>query len=213
HRQITQGVFSPLIKGAYYYIDTEEKAAALTFDVVWEPGETGRILDVLDRYGVSGTFFLSGKWVRKHPDLAREILIRGHEIGYHGYAHQRLTELSDEALLKEFNLMEEALREELNVSSELFRPPYGDLDSRVFNFAAERGYNVVLWSVDPHDWLNPGVDKIVGRVANDTHSGAIILLHSNASQAVDALPLIIQSLRMKEYEILPFTELKEKGQE
>ena len=60
HRQITMGVFSPLVKGAYYHVETEEKAVALTFDVVWEPGETGRILDVLDRFNVHGTFFLSG---------------------------------------------------------------------------------------------------------------------------------------------------------
>jgi polysaccharide deacetylase family sporulation protein PdaB len=204
------GVFSPLVQGAYYHVETEEKAVALTFDVVWEPGETGRILDVLDRFNVHGTFFLSGAWVRKNPDLAREILIRGHELGYHGYVHKNMTELDDEALSKEFDLMEEALREELNVSAELFRPPYGEIDSRLIDFAERRGYTTVLWTIDPHDWLDPGVDKIIGRVVERVQKGAIILLHSSASQSVDALPMIIQSLKMKGYEINSFSELREK---
>ncbi len=209
HRQVLQDVFSPTVKGAYYYVVTEEKAAALTFDVVWEPGETGRILDELDRYNVRATFFVTGTWVRKNPDLAREILIRGHEIAQHSYSHKHLVDLDDEKLAAEFDLMEEALREELNMVVSLFRPPYGELDQRVFDEASRRGYVTVLWSIDPHDWLNPGVDKIVGRVVQKLHNGAIIILHTSSSQSADALPLIIQSLKMNGYEILTVTELLE----
>ncbi|MBS4008243.1 MAG: polysaccharide deacetylase family protein [Clostridium sp.] len=211
HRQIVQGVFSPTTKGVYYQIETEEKAVAFTFDVVWEPGETGRILDILDRYKIQATFFLTGTWVRNNPDLAREIVLRGHEIGHHGYSHKRLTELEEKALTEEFALMEETLREELQIRTVLFRPPYGEVDQRLFNFASEQGFTTVLWSIDPHDWLNPGVDKIISRVLKKAHNGAIILFHTNATQAVDALPVIIQSLKMKGYQIMPFTKLLTTG--
>ncbi len=211
HRQIIQGVFSPTTKGVYYYIETEEKAVAFTFDVVWEPGETGRILEILDRYNILATFFLTGTWVRYNPVLAREILLRGHEVGHHGYSHKSLTELEDKGLAEEFALMEEALQEELQVKTVLFRPPYGEVDQRLFNFASEQGYTTVLWSIDPHDWLNPGVDKIISRVLKNAHNGAIILFHTNATQAVDALPVIIQSLKMKGYQIIPFTQLMATG--
>jgi polysaccharide deacetylase family sporulation protein PdaB len=207
HKQITEGVFSRIIRGVYYHVETESKAVALTFDAIWEPGETGRILDTLDRYQVRATFFLTGSWVRHNPDLAREILIRGHEIGHHGYSHKRLPEVDDEELSNEFAMMEETLREELNMTAYLFRPPYGEIDERVFAYASGRGYTTVLWSIDPHDWLDPGVDKIISRVVKSVHNGAIILFHTNATQSADALPVIIQSLRMHEYEILPFTEL------
>ncbi|MBS3897827.1 MAG: polysaccharide deacetylase family protein [Dethiobacter sp.] len=211
HRQIIQGVFSPTTKGVYYHIETEEKAVTFTFDVVWEPGETGRILEILDRYNIRATFFLTGTWVRYNPDLAREILLRGHEIGHHGYSHKRLTEQEDKGLAAEFALMEETLREELQVRTVLFRPPYGEVDQRLFNFASEQGYTTVLWSIDPHDWLNPGVDKIISRVLKNAHNGAIILFHTNATQAVEALPVIIQSLKMKGYQIIPFTQLMATG--
>lgn len=211
HRQIIQGVFSPLIKGAYYHVETDEQAVAFTFDVVWEPGFVAEILDVLDRYNTRATFFLTGTWMRKNSTLAREILMRGHEIGHHGYSHQRLTELTDEAVEKEFAQMEEALREELNLTTDLFRPPYGELDNRIADFAAGRGYRTVLWSINPHDWLDPGKDKIISRVIKNLHSGAIITFHTSSTQTIEALPLIIQSLRMKEYEILKFSELMERG--
>lgn len=142
--------------------------------------------------------------------MAREILLRGHEMGHHGYAHKRLTELSVEELDNEFLLMEEALQEELRMSTQLFRPPYGDINQDVFDYISTRGYTSVLWSIDPHDWLDPGVDKIITRVIQQVHNGAIILLHTNATQSVEALPVIIQSLKMQEYEIIPITELLEK---
>ncbi|MBS3887335.1 MAG: polysaccharide deacetylase family protein [Dethiobacter sp.] len=210
-RQIIQGVLSPTTKGVYYHVETEEKAVAFTFDVVWEPGETGRILDILDRYNIRATFFLTGMWVRYNSALAREIILRGHEIGHHGYSHKRLTELEDKGLTEEFAMMEETLREELNSRTVLFRPPYGEVDQRLYNYASEQGYTTVLWSIDPHDWLNPGVDKIISRVLKNAHNGAIILFHTNATQAVDALPIIIQSLKMKGYQIIPFTQLLATG--
>ncbi|MBS4022407.1 MAG: polysaccharide deacetylase family protein [Dethiobacter sp.] len=209
HNQILSDVFSPSTKGALYRVRTSQNVVALTFDAVWEPAETGRILDVLDRYQVRATFFLTGNWVRYNPDLAREILIRGHEIGQHSQNHQVLTGLKDEELAREFRLMEETLREELNCQAFLFRPPYGEVNQQVYNYANDRGYTTVLWSIDPHDWLNPGVDQIVSRVIKNLHKGAIIMFHTSSTQAVDALPLIIQGLRMKDYSILTVSQLLE----
>ena len=50
---------------------------------------TPRILDVLERQGISGSFFVPGFTAERHPDLIREIGQRGHEIGSHGYLHER----------------------------------------------------------------------------------------------------------------------------
>jgi peptidoglycan/xylan/chitin deacetylase (PgdA/CDA1 family) len=205
HEQIIRGVFSPLLRGVIYRVETDRKVVSLTFDVVWMPAETGKILDVLDRYQLSATFFLTGNWVRRNPDLAREIIMRGHEIGQHTFSHQRLPELGDNELTREFEQMEKALRDELNVTTELFRPPYGEIDERVRDFAAARGYTTVLWSVDPHDWLNPGAEPLARNVLQKVHPGAIILLHTSAGQLPEALPAIIEGLRAKGFAILPLS--------
>lgn len=50
---------------------------------------TPRILDLLDKHGINGTFFTPGFVAERHPDLMREIIARGNELGHHGYLHER----------------------------------------------------------------------------------------------------------------------------
>ena len=209
HNQVLQDVFSPIPKGAVYRVETPDKVVAVTFDVVWEPGNIEKILDILDHYEIQATFFLTGSWLRKNATLARDITLHGHEIGQHSQNHKNLTELKDEDLTREFDLMEETLQEELSLVTNLFRPPLGELDQRICDYAKTRGYTTVLWSINPHDWLEPGVDKIVSRVVKNIHNGAIILFHTNSTQSIEALPLVIQSLKMKGYNTLTVSEMLE----
>jgi len=51
-------------------------------------GNTRRILDLLDRHGLKGTFFILGWVAERAPDLVREIARRGHEVACHGYGHE-----------------------------------------------------------------------------------------------------------------------------
>ena len=48
-----------------------------------------RILDLLDRYGIRTCFFIPGWIVERYPAQCEEILRRGHEVGQHGYLHER----------------------------------------------------------------------------------------------------------------------------
>src|SRR4051812_16251885 len=54
------------------------------------------ILELFAQYNVVGTFFVLGWVAEKFPQLVREIAAAGHEIGSHGYAHQRLMRLKPE---------------------------------------------------------------------------------------------------------------------
>jgi peptidoglycan/xylan/chitin deacetylase (PgdA/CDA1 family) len=62
-----------------------------------------RILDLLDRYGLKTCFFIPGWIVERYPALCEEIVRRGHEVGHHGYLHEKPFFLSgrdeEEALL------------------------------------------------------------------------------------------------------------------
>ncbi|MEN8006828.1 MAG: DUF3473 domain-containing protein [Candidatus Krumholzibacteriota bacterium] len=51
-------------------------------------------LDMLDRFGVKGTFFVLGWTAERHPDVVREIAHRGHEIGCHSYGHPEVFKLT-----------------------------------------------------------------------------------------------------------------------
>jgi len=51
-----------------------------------------RLLDMLDRVQVSGSFYVPSVIAELHPDMVREIGARGHEIGLHGHLHERVAE-------------------------------------------------------------------------------------------------------------------------
>jgi polysaccharide deacetylase family protein (PEP-CTERM system associated) len=53
-------------------------------------GNTSRILDILDEFGVKATFFVLGWVAERKPALVMEIARRGHEVASHGYGHQRI---------------------------------------------------------------------------------------------------------------------------
>jgi peptidoglycan-N-acetylglucosamine deacetylase len=54
------------------------------------PLNTGRYLDFLERHGMRCTFFTVGDVARRHPELIREIVARGHEIASHSSDHVTL---------------------------------------------------------------------------------------------------------------------------
>jgi len=48
-----------------------------------------RILNVLDRYGIKAGWYIPGWIIERYPELCREIVRRGHEVGQHGYLHEK----------------------------------------------------------------------------------------------------------------------------
>src|SRR5215472_19072316 len=55
-----------------------------------------RLLDLFDRHGIKATSFMVGAAVERHPDLAREIVRRGHEAAAHGKTWESLFALPRE---------------------------------------------------------------------------------------------------------------------
>lgn len=91
-----------------------------------------------------------------------------------------------------------------------FRPPRGRYDTRVSHIAEENGYSVVLWSVDSHEWSNPGTGAIVNRVLKSVHLGDILMFHDqggNRSQTIQALNTNLPTLHHRDYQFATVSEL------
>lgn len=125
----------------------------LTFDDGPHPVHTVSILDELARRGLSAVFFVLGQHLESLGN--RAILERaaseGHFIGNHGYAQQKLTQLTNDQIRMEVQRTE-ALIGDLDRGVKLWRPPFGDRDSRVDSVIASLGYTRMLWNVDSLDW-------------------------------------------------------------
>lgn len=192
-----------------YQVATTDKVAALTFDISWGTKTPAPVVEILKEKKVRSTFFLSGPWVMNHSELARLIKDGGHELASHGHKHINYSQLSEEGIAEQLRLAHQSIKEVLGAEPNLIRTPNGDYDDRVVRVIRAGGYEVIQWSVDSLDWMNPGVDRIINRVLSLVHPGAIILMHASDScqQTTTALPAVIDGLRAKGYRLVTVSEL------
>ena len=74
-------------QGTQTYTPDGSPCIALTIDDGPDPRYTPQILAILQRYHAKATFFVEGRYVRAHPELARAILGAGTRCGQpHGHA-------------------------------------------------------------------------------------------------------------------------------
>ncbi|EIJ79979.1 YbaN [Bacillus methanolicus PB1] len=186
-----------------------ENGVALTFNIGWGDEKAEPILDVLKKENVkAATFFLSGSWAERHPDLVDRIVKDGYEIGMLGYAYKDYTELEVEKVRQDIVKAQEVFKK-LNVKNvKLLRAPTGHFDKTTLKLADRFGYTVVHWSIDSKDWTNPGTNIIKENVSK-AKKGDIILLHASdsAKQTASALPGIIQDLKRKNLKLVTVSDM------
>ena len=179
----------------------------LTFDD-GPSGYTQQMLDLLARYGGQGTFFVLGKVAKAKPELIRAEAQGGNYVANHTYSHTSLQGISQEDFIAE---VEETRQVILDIAGDLFtldrdvrylRPPYGATDANTRQYAADAGYAVVLWDIDPQDWRRPGAEVISGHIVREAYPGAVVLLHDGGgdrTQSVAALETTLRDLSAKGY--------------
>ncbi|MBQ7383228.1 MAG: polysaccharide deacetylase family protein [Clostridia bacterium] len=183
---------------------------ALTFDDGPHPIYTPKILEILEEYGVSATFFVIGKNVENYPDAFRAILDSGCEIGNHTYTHKNMEGMNDREIRDELEQTEAAVAKACERRLSLLRPPEGSCGAPLERVSVERGYDVILWSIDTLDWAHTPSDIIARRVLSNAHDGDIILMHdyvSHGSTTLEALRIIIPELLARGYEFVTVSEL------
>jgi peptidoglycan/xylan/chitin deacetylase (PgdA/CDA1 family) len=169
---------------------------SLTFDDGPDPDATPAVLDALDAIGAKATFFMVGEQVEAHPQLAREVATRGHEVQLHCFRHVGHADLGDPAgdAERAFAAIEGATAERPTMQ----RPPYGRFSAASYAACRERGLEPVYWSAWGEDWEALASDRIADFVVRDLAAGAIVLLHDSpryahrpsARPTAEALPLI-----------------------
>ncbi len=186
---------------------------ALTFDDGPDDTYTPAVLDILAEHDVRATFFLIGSRVEEMPEMARRVVEEGHALGHHGYHHVRYSALSRAQIHTDLTRGDDAFYRATGQRTRIFRPPYGSMDPASVRAVIDRGYRVILWSIDSRDWQGPGRDRIRNTVLNAVHDGAIVLFHSGGgpgqdlSGTIEALPEIIDELRRRGYELVTVPQL------
>lgn len=189
-----------------YCVNRDDNKISISFDAAWGGDKTLGILDLLDEYNIKTTFFLVDIWTQKYPELVKEIVARGHEIGNHSTSHPQMSKLNETQIAKELNTQADNVLAIAGVRPVLFRPPYGDYNNRVITTARAQGFVPIQWSVDSLDWKNRGAQEIINR-ATKVKSGDIVLFHNDSQYILDALPAVLQYYAENGYSVVPISEI------
>lgn len=185
----------------------ERRAVALTFNVDWGEGHLPALLQIMAANDVPATFFPTGRWAEKFPELLKEIAAAGHEIGNHGYSHPHVRGLSRRENIAEITRAAGIITAVTGKEPVLFAPPYGECNQEIVEAAREAGYITVMWTVDTIDWQEGRTAAdILERFESKVVNGAIFLMHPTAV-TVQALPQVIQSLTNQGYAFQTVSEI------
>ncbi len=191
-----------------YNVDTDNNNIAITFNAVWGSDNTYKILDILDKYNIKATFFVTGYWANDNKDELIEIKNRGHELGNHTDNHTHGTQLSTEKNIEEILGVHTKVEKILDITMELYRPPFGEYNNTVIKSAEQLKYYPILWNIDSNDWMEKGIEYEVSTVLNNKNldNGAIVLFHLGSKYTHHSLDKILEQLT-KEYKMITVGEL------
>jgi peptidoglycan/xylan/chitin deacetylase (PgdA/CDA1 family) len=180
-----------------------DKTIALTFDD-GPTDYTSDILDILEENQTKATFFMSGAHMENYPDTIARMQSLGCELGNHAYTHYDLSELNLEDSSAEIAGVDELLYSYLGVTTEIMRPPYGNMNEEL---AGQIRKPIILWSVDSQDDTLTDAQQIVDQVLANAEDGGIILMHDASEVSVEAVKLLLPALAQEGYQLTTVSEL------
>lgn len=189
-----------------YRGNPNKKMISFMINVAWGNEYIEPMLKTLEQEKVKATFFLDGSWLKKYPDIAKQIQAGGHEMSNHAYSHPDMKHLSRHEQYLQIVKTEQLLKTTLGVDNRLFAPPSGSYNQATVQIAREQGLQTVLWTIDTVDWQKPSAASVIRKVTSRLEPGALILMHPTEA-ARDSLAGMIAGARAKGYAIGTVSEL------
>jgi peptidoglycan-N-acetylglucosamine deacetylase len=189
------------------------RSIALTFDD--GPSEsTLPLLDYLSDRNINATFFQCGLNILRLPNVSREVVARGHELGNHSWSHPKIYLKSARFIDEEFSRTQHLLTAEIGVTPTLLRSPYGYRWLGLQSVQAKLDVRGVLWTVIGNDWKWEA-ERIAGHVLRNVSAGGIICLHDgrdiqvrpNVSQMLTAVRQLVPALQNRGYRFETVSQL------
>ena len=178
-----------------------DRTVALTFDD--GPSRyTADILAVLRRHHVRATFCMIGDEAQRHPALARQVILEGHQVCNHTRGHLDMSRLPTRHARREVVAAERQIRDAAGVAPKTFRFPYGSSDRHARQVVRDYGMRALGWDVDPRDWTRPAASTITSRVVAQVRPRSVVLLHDGGgdrSRTAASLDATIRLLQRRGY--------------
>lgn len=208
--------FRPQIFGYFpSSIKTKEKLISLSFDDGPNPPYTNQLLDILDKHNVKVTFFIPAKNMEKYPDLAREIIRRGHIIGNHSYSHKFINNIKslhfEDEIVKSQNTITKIIHRipALYRSPWLFKQPWLLKNLVKHGLTPVSGYFSSPWEI----WHASG-ERIARDTMKNIAPGRIIIFHDGFNTkgakregTLEGVDIVISKVKEQGYKIINIDKL------
>ena len=164
--------------------NSETEKVMLTFDDGPNPNTTKLILNELEKHSVKSIFFCVGENLERYPEITKEILASGHEIGNHTFSHQRITKQKKSELFNAIEKVQNIAQEKYGYEIKYFRPPHGRFNLRSNKTLSEFNLINVMWSLLTYDYKND-LNIVKFALSKNLNKNSIIVLHdSNKSKDI-----------------------------
>jgi peptidoglycan/xylan/chitin deacetylase (PgdA/CDA1 family) len=182
---------------------------ALTFHGQGEPPIVRALLREIAAGGASVTVLAVGAWLRAQPELARQVLDGGHELGNHTDNHLAIARLSPQRAFAEINGCAVELKRLTGSIGTWFRPSQTQFSTPTIRAEATKvGYRTVLsYDLDSLDYTNPSGPSVTNTVLARVHPGSIVSMHFGYPSTVAAMPALLDGLRRKGLKAVTMTQL------
>lgn len=190
------------------------RSATRQVAVTIDDGPTGTLtpllLEVLAAHGARATFFVLGSGVQAHPDVVREVVAGGHEIGNHGWLDRPAGRLSRADLAEDLARTSSAIERVTGIRPRSMRPGSGWMRPAQVRDVRACGEAVVLGSIAVLDLAVRDVERELAFILARLQPGAVIVLHGGGPERAGVVPLLdrlLAELAARDYECVTLTEL------
>lgn len=198
-------------------LDSNNKIVYLTFDD-GPNSNTEPLLDVLKKYNVKATFFVTGQFP-KYEHVLKRIHNEGHTIGVHTYSHQfKEIYASEENFYNDINKMQNIIKKYKGSETNILRFAGGSSNkvskfnpgimTRLTESVTSKGYVYYDWNVDSKDTQYKDSNKISQEVINHLKSKSdhfIVLQHDIKKSNIQATEQILRFGLKNGYIFQPIT--------
>ena len=189
----------------------QRNEVAITFDDGPDPEITPQVLDLLDQHQVKASFFCIGEKVAKFPEIAKEIIRRGHTIENHSYHHSLFFSLFGFSKLhKELNEAQQVIYETTGQLPRYFRAPAGFRNPMLDPILAKNGLYYVSWTRRALDGVKCNAESALKRLLKSFSAGDILLLHDgtkartndNKAVVLIVLPMLLDEAKARGFKVV-----------
>ena len=189
-------------------IPNNNNEVVITLDDGPEKIITPKILEILNKYNITATFFCIGEKAESNPELLLQIKNAGHLIGNHTFTHSKWFDFfSSKKMIEEFDKTNNSIYKITGNMPVYFRPPYGVSNPTIKSALKKFNFVTIGWSLRSLDTVIKSKEKVLNRLLKRVKSGDIILFHDIVPNSPEIMDEFIATIIRKGFKIVSLDHL------